>query len=126
MGNAPAIGADRHDAEVDAHLQAGFDSLVNYAAEQEYINALTLIIPYEVDSLLYRRRREGQDDHAANIAGDERHAQSADFRVCHVALAGGTFIGVRVARVSDTLDDLGHEGGRDAVVERVAKLLLAA
>ena len=116
------IVAQRHHAELQAHLHAALNRLIDHVADQEGEQALGLVVLDDVYCIGGIVRLAQHHGHAGDVAGDQRHAQGADDGIRHEANAALVLIGLCAVHKLETLQDLRAHGGGQARVQRVAQL----
>ena len=118
------VVAQRHHPQLQTHLHALVQGLLDAVADHEGHDALGLIIlDYlgHVGGIVGLAQDHG---HAGDVAGDQGHAQGADDGVGNEADAGILGVGIAAAHILQTLDDLGAHGGGKAGVQRLAQVVL--
>ena len=123
MDDAGDVVAQGHHPELQTHLHALLQGLLDAAADHEGEDALGLVV---LDHFRHGGGviRLAQDHgHAGDVARDQGHAQGADDGVWDEADAGVGLVGVGIVHVLEALDDLRAHGGGEAGVEGRADVI---
>ena len=125
VDDAGNVVAQGHHPQLQAHLHALAQGLLNAVPDHEGENALGLVVLHHLGYVGGAVRLADDHGHAGDVAGDQGHAQGADHGVRHKADAGVLSVGVRAAHVLQSLDDLRAHGGGKARVQGLSDVVLA-
>ena len=124
VDDAGDVVAQGHHTELQAHLHALGQGLLDAVADHEGEDALGLVVLDHLGHVLGVVGLAQHHGHAGDVAGDQGHAQGADDGVGNEADAGVLGVGVRAAQVLQSLDDLSPHGGGKARVEGLGDVVL--
>ena len=116
VGDAPDVGADVDDTDVEAAVDAHTLGLVDDAADQEHENTAALIALDHVAGFLIGGSGPDHDHEAGDVFGNQRQTQGTHFGVGHGAMVL-VAVGLGVVDILYDLDDLGAHGGGQAGTE---------
>ena len=116
VNDAGDVVAQRHHAELKAHLHTLSGGLLDAVADHEGHNALGLVVLHHVGYVGSIVRLAQHHSYAGDVTGNQRHAQGADDGIGHKADAGILSVGVTAAYILEALDNLSaHSGGKTGI-----------
>ena len=116
--------AQGHHAELQAHLHALLQGLLDALADHKGEDALGLVVLDHLGHVLGIVRLAQHHGHAGDVSGDQGHAQGTDDGIGHEPDAGVPGVGIAAAHVFQALDDLRAHGGGKARVQGRADVVL--